>query len=153
MEAEDSLIEGIKTLLKAAEYEHYDIDILKHLLQTVAFAKKFVEITKFDPQEYVNQMNFSIVLTKLRNSSRMPRAITYHQLKSLKPKNILPLLLKYRDFALATIVVEMLRLNKLNVVYEDWCIQMLRYSPQTTDRLSELFTEKFENLAATVAID
>lgn len=30
---------------------------------------------------------------------------------------------------------------------------MLRYSPQTNDRLIELFTEKFENLAAKVAID
>jgi hypothetical protein len=67
LEAEDTLIEGIKTLLKAAEYEHNDIDILKHLLKTVAFAKKFVETTKFDHQEFVNQMNFSIVLTKLRN--------------------------------------------------------------------------------------
>jgi len=116
------LIEGIKCLLKAAKYELHDVDILKHLLQTVAFAKKFVETTKFDPQKYVDRMNFSIVLTKLRNSSRMPRAITFHQLKSLKPKNILPLLLKYRDFALATVIVEMLRLNKLNVVYEEWCI-------------------------------
>jgi hypothetical protein len=46
---EDTLIEGIKTLLKAAEYEHKDIDLLKHLLETAAFAKKFVEPTKFDP--------------------------------------------------------------------------------------------------------
>ena len=61
METEDTLIEGIKTLLKAAEYEHYDIDILKHLLQTVAFAKKFVETTKFE----VYRRKFSILI--LRN--------------------------------------------------------------------------------------
>lgn len=98
-------------------------------------------------------MNYSIVLTKLRNSSRMPRAITYHQLKAMKPKKILPYLLKYRDFALATIVDEMLHLGKLNVVYEEWCIQMMRYSPQTNETLIEKFREKFENLAAKVAID
>jgi len=98
-------------------------------------------------------MNTSIVLTKLRNSSRMPRAITYYQLKALKPKKILPFLLKYRDFALATIIDEMLHLDKLNIVYEEWCIQMLRYSPQTNDILIDKFREKFENLAAKVAID
>jgi hypothetical protein len=81
-----------------------------------------------DPYEYVMLVKYSIVLTKLRNSSKMSRAITYHQLKSFKPKNLLPLLLKFRDFALATILVEMLRLDKLNLVYEEWCIQMLRYS-------------------------
>jgi hypothetical protein len=43
-------------------------------------------------------------------------------LKALKPKNLLPLLLKYRDFALATTFIEMLRLDKLNLVYEEWCI-------------------------------
>jgi hypothetical protein len=64
--------------LKAAEYEHKDIDILKHLLQTAAFAKKFVEPTKMDPYEYVILVKFSIVLTKLRNSTKMSRAITYH---------------------------------------------------------------------------
>lgn len=62
------------------------------------------------------------MLTKLRNSARMSRAITYHQFKSLKPKNLLPMLLKFRDFALATTVVEMLRLDKLNLIYEEWCI-------------------------------
>jgi hypothetical protein len=81
-----------------------------------------------DPNTYVDVVKFSIALTKLRNSTKMSRAITYHQLKSFKPKNLLPLLLKYRDFALATMLVEMLRLDKLNLVYEEWCIQMLRYS-------------------------
>jgi len=66
---------------------------------------------------------------------------------------LLPLLLKYRDFALATVLVEMLRLDKLNVIYEEWCIQMIRYSTQTEPILIEKFREKFENLAAKVAID
>jgi hypothetical protein len=106
-----------------------------------------------DPYEYVILVKYSIVLTKLRNSTKMSRAITYHQLKQLKPKNLLPLLLKYRDFALATVLVEMLRLDKLNVVYEEWCIQMLRYSTQSEPTLIDKFREKFENLAAKVAID
>jgi hypothetical protein len=35
------LNEGIQTLLEAAKYEHKDIDILKHLLKTASFAKKY----------------------------------------------------------------------------------------------------------------
>lgn len=108
--------------MHAAEFEHKDVDVLKHLLQTAAFAKKFVDPSKMDPNKYVDIVKYSIVLTKLRNSAKMSRAITFHQMKSFKPKNLLPLLLKYRDFALATMVVEMLRLDKLNLVYEEWCI-------------------------------
>lgn len=72
------MVEGIETLMQAAEYESKDIDVLKHLLQTAAFAKKFVEPSKLDPNKYVDLVKLSIVLTKLRNSSRMSRAITYH---------------------------------------------------------------------------
>ena len=35
------LNEGIVTLLEAAKYEHKDIDVMKHLLATASFAKKF----------------------------------------------------------------------------------------------------------------
>ena len=35
------LNEGIQTLLEAAKYEHKDIDIMKHLLKTASFAKKY----------------------------------------------------------------------------------------------------------------
>jgi hypothetical protein len=131
---------------------------LKHILQTISFAKKFVSVKMFDPQAYERLTNIAIVLTKLRNSSRMPRAITYHQLMSAKPEHVIPLLLKYRDFALATIIIEMLELDKeqrvsLSVVYEEWCIQMIRQTTQAESVLIEKFREKFENLAAKYAID
>lgn len=32
LEREDKLVQGIETLMKAAEYEHKDVDVLKHLL-------------------------------------------------------------------------------------------------------------------------
>jgi predicted HTH domain antitoxin len=35
------LNEGIVTLLEAAKYEHKEIDVMKHLLATASFAKKF----------------------------------------------------------------------------------------------------------------
>lgn len=108
--------------MNAAEYEHKDVDVLKHLLQTAAFAKKFTEPSKLDPNHYVNLVKHSIVLTKLRNSKRLSRAITYQQLKAYKAKNLVKLLLKHRDFALAIIVIEHLNLKNLSVVYEEWCI-------------------------------
>lgn len=108
--------------MEAAQYEHKDVDVLKHLLQTASFAKKFTEPNKLDPNIYVNLVKHSIVLTKLRNSQRLSRAITYYQLKMFKPKNLVKLLLKHRDFALATIVIEHLNLKNLSIVYEEWCI-------------------------------
>ena len=65
---EDKLIEGIKDLIKAAKYEHKDVDVLKHLLQTASFAKKFSDPSKFDPNIYIKLVKRSLVLTHLRNS-------------------------------------------------------------------------------------
>ena len=91
------LNEGIKILLEAAKYEHHEIDIMKHLLRTASFAKKYSDPATLDPNDYVQIVKHQIILTKIRNSPIMPRAITYQQLLSLKAKNIVKLLLKYRD--------------------------------------------------------
>jgi hypothetical protein len=48
-----SLKDGIETLLEASKYEHRDIDIMKHLLTTASFAKKYSDPTQFDPNDYV----------------------------------------------------------------------------------------------------
>lgn len=107
--------------MEAAKFEHKDFDVLKHLLQTAAFAKKFTEPSQFDPNLFVNLMKQSIVLTKLRNAKNLPRAITYTQFEVFKAKNIVKLLLKHRDFALAALVIEHLNLTNISSVYEEWC--------------------------------
>lgn len=67
-------------LLEAAKYEHKDLDVMKHLLSTASFAKKYSDPASLDPNEYVQVVKNQIVLTKLRHSTVMPRAITYKQL-------------------------------------------------------------------------
>jgi hypothetical protein len=49
----DKLNDGIATLLEAAKYEHKDIDVMKHLLKTASFAKKYSDPLKLDPNDYV----------------------------------------------------------------------------------------------------
>ena len=56
-----------------------------------------------------------------------------------KPKNIVKLLIKYRDYKLAIAVIEHLGLKNLNTVYEDWCVQMLRHSQRPWRDLWPLF--------------
>ena len=80
--------------------------MLKHLLTTASFAKKFCDPNDFDPNRYVDLVKHSIVLTKMRNSQMFARAITFAQLKAFKPKNIIKLLLKFEDYPLATLVIE-----------------------------------------------
>mmetsp|Transcript_23833 Transcript_23833/g.31908 ORF Transcript_23833/g.31908 Transcript_23833/m.31908 type:complete len:181 (-) Transcript_23833:1368-1910(-) len=127
-ELDKKLKTGIDTLLDAAKQEHHDIDVLKHLLTTASFAKKFCDPTDFAPDHYVDVVKHSIVLTKMRHSAHFARAITYTQLDKYKAKNIIRLLIKYRDYKLAILVIEQLNLKNLSVVYEDWCIQMLKHS-------------------------
>ena len=71
------IVEGIKTILEIAQLEHWDIPILKHLLRTASFAKKFADIKEYDPASYVNVVRNMIVLTKIRHSKICPRKITW----------------------------------------------------------------------------
>jgi len=57
----------------------------------------------------------------MRNSPNFARAITFQQLKQFKAKKMIKLLLKYRDYRLAILVIEQLNLKELSTVYEDWC--------------------------------
>ena len=145
-------MEGIETLLSAAEGEQ-DVDVLKHLLATASFAKKFTTPTEFDPNRYVNLVKHSIVLTNMRYSDNFARAITFAELKVFKPKNVVRLLLKFRDYRLAIKVIELLNLKSLHLVYEDFCHQMLKQSKKNEIELIEQFEEKFDELAAKLAID
>lgn len=66
---------------------------------------------------------------------------------------MIKLLLKYRDYRLAILVIEQLNLKNLSMVYEDWCTQMLKHSSKNTNELMMLFEEKFDELASKLAID
>lgn len=121
---------------------------MKHLLRCASFAKKFVDPNDFDPNRYVNIVKNMIILTKLRNSSCCARAITFKQFEKFKAKNILKLLLKYRDYKLAITLIDTLNLkSQLPQVYEDWCVSMLKYSRLEENDLLYRLIEKFDNLA------
>jgi hypothetical protein len=102
----EQLIEGIETLLDIATLEHWDVEIMKHILKTACFAKKFSDPNDFDPNRYVNVVKHMIVLTKLRHSDVCARAITYQQFEKYKPKRILKLLYKFRDYKHALTLID-----------------------------------------------
>lgn len=108
--------------MTAAKSEENDVDVLKHLLATISFAKKYTSPAQLDPNPYVDLKMHSIVVTKLQNSRILSRAITYNQFVTFKAKNIVPLLLKYRDYGLAETLVTLLnKKNLMSAIYEDWC--------------------------------
>jgi hypothetical protein len=134
----DQLAEGLETLLEVAKLEHWDIQLLKHLLRTASFAKKFTDRSEFDPDRYVNIVNHLIVLTKLRNSKICPRAITYEQFEGVKLKNLLKLLYRYHDYPLALTVIDRLNFkHHLPQVYEDWTTTMLKQSQLRSEHLED----------------
>ena len=79
---------------------------MKYLLRTASFAKTFPEASTFDSNEYVEKIKTLVVLTKLRNSSQCARAITFKQFDKFKAKNVLKLMLRLRDYHLATVMIE-----------------------------------------------
>jgi len=124
-ELDKNLVDGIECLLDAATFE-FDIQIMKHLIRTASFTQKFVDHQDFDANRYVTVVKSLIVLSKIRNSKECARAITYKQLEKFKHKNILKLLLKFRDYKLAIQLIDLLNLKQsLNMVYEEWAKTML----------------------------
>jgi hypothetical protein len=101
-----NLVVGIDDLLETSTYEHSNITVMKHLLRTASFAKTFPEASGYDSNKYVETTKNLIVLTKLRNSQNCGRAITYKQFEKFKSKNILKLLLRFRDYRLALLMIE-----------------------------------------------
>lgn len=150
----EQLIDGIETLLDIAKLEHWDIDVMKHLLRTVAFALKYSNPNDFDPNRFVNVKKHMIVLTKIRHSSICARAITYKQLENYKPKRLLKLLYKFLDYKHAIILIDNLNFKKyLPEVYEDWTSTMLRRSQLPEHSLKERLREMFDDLRQSLAME
>lgn len=109
---------------------------MKHLLRTASFAKTFPEASGFEASRYVDATKNLLVLTKLRNSTNCARAITYKQFEKFKSKNILKLLLKFRDYRLALLMIDQLGLKQyVSMVYDDWCQTMIKYSKSSEEEL------------------
>jgi hypothetical protein len=124
-----NLIQGIDDLLETATCEHQNIPIMKHLIRTASFAKTFPEAAGYESSNYVNIVKHMVVLTKLRNSINCGRAITYKQFERFKAKNILKLMLKFRDYRLALLMIDQLSLKQYqSMVYDDWCSTMIKHS-------------------------
>ena len=131
-----NLVVGIDDLLETATSEHANIPVMKHLMRTASFAKTFPEASGYESSKYVEILKTMIVLTKLRNSSNCSRALTYKQFEKFKPKNILKLLLKFRDYRLALLMIDQLNLKQyIPLVYDDWCQTMIKYSKSSDSEL------------------
>jgi hypothetical protein len=149
-----NLLIGIDDLLETATYEHSNIPVMKHVLRTASFSKTFPEASGYDSNKYVSITKDMVVLTKLRNSQCCPRAITYKQFEKFKAKNILKLLLKFRDYRLALLIIEHLDLKQyVSMVYDDWCQTMIKYSTATEAELELKLQEKFDQLKIRYAED
>ena len=81
-------------------------------MRCASFAKKFADPLDFDPNRYVNVVKHMIVLSKLRNSDICGRAITYQQFEKYKPKRMLKLLYKFRDYKQALTLIENLNFKQ-----------------------------------------
>ena len=143
---------GIDDLLETATSEHANIPVMKHLMRTASFAKTFPEASGYDSSKYVDFLKTMIVLTKLRNSSNCARALTYKQFEKFKPKNILKLMLKFRDYRLALLMIEQLNLKQyIPLVYDDWCQTMIKHSKSSEEKLEVMLQEKFDQLKIKIA--
>ena len=130
------------------------MQVLKHLLTTASFAKKFMDPTNIDPNKYVTLVRYSILYTKLRHSQVFPRTITFKQGDKLKSKNLLKLIVKYRDYATGLQMVDHFNMRHLmSAIYEDWCQNMIKHSEMREEKLEEMFRERFIHLAKKLAVD
>ena len=126
--------------------------VMKHLLRTASFAKKFTDKSNYEQDYYVNVVKHLIVLTKLRHSKDCARAITHEQFHQYKAKKMLKLLYKYRDYQLALCLIDNLNYRQyLPQVYENWATTLLTYSNLDEHKIKDRLTSKFKELKAQIA--
>jgi len=127
---------------------------MKHILRTASFAKKFSDAQDFDPNRYVNVVKHMIVLSKLRDSNICGRAVTYTQFEKYKPKRMLKLLYKFRDYKHAITLIENLNYKQfLPQVYEDWTSTMLKVSTLQEHALQSRLQDQFYSLKVKIAME
>jgi hypothetical protein len=76
-------------------------------------------------------------------------------MEKFKAKNVLKLVLKYRDYGLALKMIEILGNLKgyQPLVYEDWCLTMLKHSTLREHQIKDELNSKFEQLARKLVTD
>lgn len=51
--------------MTCAKHEENDVDVLKHILSTISFAKKYTTPEKLAPDAYVDLKMHAIIVTKM----------------------------------------------------------------------------------------
>lgn len=102
----------------------------------------------------MNVVKHMVVLSKMRHSQVCARAVTYQQFEKYKPKRMLKLLYKFRDYKHALTLIDNLNFKQyLPQVYEDWTSTMLRVSSLPDHQLRSRLELKFENLKQKIAAE
>jgi hypothetical protein len=120
-----------------------------------ASVNKKLDAETYNSDMYVQIIRYLSLINKLRYSSKCRRAITYKQLKSITPKVILPLQLKYRDYFLVLTQVKNLNLKQkyTNMVYEEWACTMLRFSEKDDNELQNDILDKLAQLESDIRLN
>jgi hypothetical protein len=116
-----NLKEAIVSVIDAATYQ-FHIPFQKLLCEVASFGKKKIDSESYSSDLYVQTIKYLSLINKLRHSKKCRRAITYKQLKTITPKVILPMQLKYRDYFLVLRESKNLHLKQkfINMCYEEW---------------------------------
>ena len=72
-----------------------------YLLKVAQFAKKFVDKEEFNFDKFNDICKDIRIINNLRNDHDTPFFITYKEFQELDPKDLISILIKYRNFQLA----------------------------------------------------
>lgn len=142
-----NLKEAIVSVIDAATYQ-FHIPFQKLLCEVASFGKKKIDSESYSSDLYVQTIKYLSLINKLRHSKKCRRAITYKQLKTITPKVILPMQLKYRDYFLVLRESKNLHLKQkfINMCYEEWACALLKNSLRDPNAIQNDIIDKLSQL-------
>ena len=125
------------------------------LLKVAQYFKKFVDKGEFNFDKFNNICKEMRIINNLRNEPKFQVFITYNEYKQLDPKDLISILLKYRNFQLAANISKFLDypmkkvLNKYVMAVMKREIQKIEdsfYTKEKTDKIEENIKERYSIL-------
>ncbi|CAI5757523.1 unnamed protein product [Candida verbasci] len=146
-----SLLQNENLLLKAIDdcldvaLEEFNVIWQKRSLKAVSFGKIYYNDV-FDSDKYLNVLNSVKVLNQLR-SPEIGLFLTYNEILEIGWENVIKMLLRRNQHALAIKIIEILKLSNVKpLVYIHWCCYKIRKEMNMSDE--ELYKIIYERLTS-----
>ena len=128
------------------ENEENNKEVQLFLLKSAQFGKNFVEKSDFNFDKF-NSICYNMrIINQIRNDEKYPLFITYREFCAMNPKDIIEILLRYKNFKSASQISKYLEYDTKKIMYK-YMIEKMKSQIKIAEkyRFSSIKSKEYEN--------